>query len=83
MPDIQQLIAMLKGNNHNSQYDSCEELRVCRSPLPQEAIDAHILTTNDPHLDVADTAKRGGPAWGDRNVKNFQKCEVSMMTFDT
>jgi len=58
MSDIQNLIKMLQSNNANKRYDACEELRVSRQPLPQEAIDALRSKINDPNSDVADAARR-------------------------
>jgi hypothetical protein len=56
--DIQRLIEMLKSENPNKRYYACEELRVSRQPLPQEAIDGLKFAANDSNLDVADAAKR-------------------------
>jgi hypothetical protein len=58
MSDIQHLLELLKSDNHNKRYDACEELRVSRQPLPQQAIDALHSATNDPNPDVADGARR-------------------------
>ena len=58
MPDIQHLIELLKSDDPNKRYDACEELRVSRHPLPQEAIEALQNTTNDSNPDVADAAQR-------------------------
>lgn len=58
MPEIPHLIKMLQDENHNNRYQACEELRVSKSPLPQEAIDALIIATSDTDPDVADAARR-------------------------
>ena len=58
MADIQRLLDLLNSDNHNKRYDACEELRVSRQPLPQEAIDALNFATNDINPEVADAAQR-------------------------
>ena len=58
MSDIKDLIELLKSDNPNKRYDACEELRVSQQPLPQEAIDALKIATNDSNPDVADAAQR-------------------------
>jgi len=58
MSDIRNLIEMLQSNNPNKRYDACEELRVSRQPLPQEAIDALNSAMNDSDPDVADAAQQ-------------------------
>jgi hypothetical protein len=58
MSDIQQFIELLKSNNPNKRYNACEELRVSKQPLPQEAIDALHSATNDPNVAVANAAQR-------------------------
>jgi len=58
MSDIQHLIELLKSDNPNKRYDACEELRVSRQPLPQDAIDALRFATNDSNPEVADAAQR-------------------------
>jgi hypothetical protein len=58
MSDIQRLIELLKSNNPNQRYDACEQLRVSRQPLSQDAIDALSFATSDSNLDVADAARR-------------------------
>lgn len=49
---------MLQDENHNNRYQACEELRVSKYALPQEAIDALIIATSDTDPDVADAARR-------------------------
>ena len=58
MSNFQHLIELLKSDNPNKRYDACEELRVSRQPLPQEAIDVLKSVTNDSNPDVADAAQR-------------------------
>jgi len=58
MSDISRLVTMLKNEDHNKRYEACEELRVSQTSLPQEAIDALIIATNDIDPDVADAAER-------------------------
>lgn len=58
MPEISYLIKMLQDENHNNRFEACEELRVSKPPLPQEAIDALIIATKDSDPDVADAARR-------------------------
>ena len=58
MSDIQHPIELLKNNNPNTRYNACEELRVARQSLPQEAIDALRFATNDSNPEVADAAQR-------------------------
>ncbi len=58
MSDIQNHIKMLQSNNPNKRYDACEELRVSRQPLTQDAIDALNSAMHDSEPDVADAARR-------------------------
>ena len=58
MSDIQHLLELLKSNNPNKRYDACEELRMARQSLPQEAIDALRFAANDSNPEVADAAQR-------------------------
>lgn len=58
MAEIPYLVKMLQDENHQNRYDACEELRLSKLPLPQEAIDALIIATKDTDPDVADAAKR-------------------------
>ena len=58
MADIQHPLALLRSDNHNDRYDACEQLRVWQEPLPEEAINALGLASNDSNLDVADAARR-------------------------
>jgi len=58
MSDIQSLMELLKSGNPNQRYDACEQLRVARQPLSQDAIDELSLATSDSNLDVADAARR-------------------------
>jgi hypothetical protein len=58
MSDISHFIKMLQSQDHNRRYEACEELRVWNSPLPQQALDALQVATNDLHPDVADAAQR-------------------------
>jgi len=58
MSDVQYSIELLKSDNPNQRYDACEQLRVSRQPLSQDAIDALSSATNDHNPDVADAARR-------------------------
>jgi len=58
MTDIQGIIKMLQSNNPIKRYDACEELRVSRRPLPQDAIIALNIAAKDPNPDVAEAAQR-------------------------
>ena len=58
MSDIQALIELLKSDDPNKRYDACEELKVRRHPLPQEAMDALHTAAHDPNPEVADAAQR-------------------------
>ena len=58
MPDIPSLLELLKSDDYNKRYEACEQLRVWRHQLPQEAIDALNLVTNDENPYVADAAQR-------------------------
>ena len=53
MPDISYLIKMLQNEDHNKRYEACEELRVSKIPLPQEALNALAIAKNDKNPDVA------------------------------
>lgn len=58
MPEISYLVKILQDKSHKNRYEACEELRVSKLPLPQEAIDALIIATKDTDPDVADAARR-------------------------
>lgn len=73
MSDIQRLIELLKSDNHNMRYDACEQLRVWRQPLPQEAIDALAETTNDANADVADAAQRALSLHRSRSMQDAEQ----------
>jgi hypothetical protein len=59
MSDIQGSIKMLQSNNPIKRYDACQELRLSRQPLPQEAIIALNIATKDSNSDVADASQQG------------------------
>lgn len=73
MLEIQRLIELLKSDNHNMRYDACEQLRVWRQPLPQEAIDALAETTNDANADVADAAQRALSLHRSRSLQDAEQ----------
>ena len=58
MSDIQGSIKMLQSNNPIKRYDACQELRLSRQPLPQEAIIALNIATKDSNSDVADASQQ-------------------------
>lgn len=58
MPNISYLIKMLQNEDHNKRYEACEELRVSKIPLPQEALNALAIAKNDKNPDVAEAALR-------------------------
>ena len=58
MSDINQLLRQLKSKNSDDRYDACEQLRIWKESLPQEAIDALGIAATDSNTDVADAAKR-------------------------
>jgi hypothetical protein len=49
---------LLKSGNPNQRYDACEQLRVSRQPLSQDAINALSFAASDSNPDVADAARR-------------------------
>lgn len=83
MYDIQSLINMLQSNDPDKRYDACEQLRVSRPPLPQNAIDALQLVTSDANSDVADAAQRALALHASRSnvdvIKNEQTSSSKSM----
>jgi hypothetical protein len=55
MDNISTQLERLKSRNKNTRYDACEILRVASS-IPQEAVDALRLATQDPDRLVAEAA---------------------------
>jgi len=91
MPDFESLIKLLQNDDPNKRYEACEELRVSQQPLPQEAIDALNLATNDPNPDVADAAQRAlalhtqvinEPELGQEQDKAFTVADLPKTNFD-
>jgi hypothetical protein len=82
MSEIQNLIEMLQSNNPNQRYDACEELRVSRQHLPQEAIDALNAAMNDSNPDVADAAQRALALHAPKLTPDVVKMENQEETID-
>lgn len=76
MSEITHYIKMLQDKDHNKRYEACEQLRIWSSTLPQEAIEALTIATNDTDPDVADAAIRA-LALHSPNTHTFQKAETS------
>jgi hypothetical protein len=73
MPDIPQLTKMLQGSSPNTRQKACEELQVWQQPLPQEAIDALHVATDDSDPHVADAAKRALALHPETKDKNHSR----------
>lgn len=76
MSEITHYIKMLQDKDHNKRYEACEKLRVWDTTLPQEAIEALTIATNDTDPDVADAAIRA-LALHSPNTRTFQRVETS------
>ena len=82
MSEIQQLLDLLKSDNHNKRYEACEQFRIWKQPLPQEAIDALTVTTKDINSDVADAARRALSFHSQVDNEEEQRQELDASSLD-